>query len=145
MRCKYKAYYFESFPIDQLFMPDFSHMHIEGLKTGGMKKDEFLSLYADIEKNGLTNPIVVEVDSGPRYRVAMGNNRTEVLKQLGHETIKSLVLFNCTQPTPDLGDYTQIVDSELEEFMKEKHPGDDLWKKSGWADRLLKFVAERGW
>ena len=145
MRCRYKAYYFENFPLNKLSLLDFSHMHIDGLKTGGMKKEAFLALYEDIKNNGLINPIVVVVDSGPRYRIAMGNNRTEVMQQLGYEYIKALVFFRSSQPTPDLGEYIHVTDSNLESFMKEKHPGDRTWTKSGWADRLLKFVAQRGW
>lgn len=120
-------------------------MHFGKLKTGGMKEDEFLALKEDIKENGLINPIVVEVDSGPVYRIAMGNNRVEAIKQLGYTHVKALVLFCYSQPTDDLGPYEKINDSDLEQFMANKHPGDETWKKSGWCDRLLKFVAERGW
>jgi hypothetical protein len=143
MRCQYKAYYFESFPIKELMFLDFTHMHVDGIKTGGMKKEAFLSLTDSIRSEGLINPIIVEVDSGPRFRIAMGNNRAEVVKQLGEDFIKALVFFNCTQPTPELGECTHIFDTDLEAFMEEKHPGDETWKKSAWADRLLKFVASR--
>jgi hypothetical protein len=145
MRCQYKPHYFEKFPIKQLHRLDFSHMHYDGLKTGGMDKEDFLSLRDDIAANGLINPIIVEVDAGqpPRYRIAMGNNRVEVVDQLGDEYVKALVFFKAITPPDYLGTCTEILDSDLEEFMKEKHPGDDTWKKSGWADRLLKFVATR--
>ena len=143
MHCQYKAYYFDEFPIDRLTFLDFSHMYVDGMKTGGMKKDAFLSLKNSIETEGLTNPIIVEVDSGPRYRIAMGNNRAEVVKQLGHTHIKALVLFNCTQPSAADGKHTHVLDTDLEDFMSEVHPGDETWKKSGWVDRLLKFVASR--
>ena len=145
MFCQYKPYYFDNFPIEKLRLLDFSHMHFNKLKTGGMKEDEFLALKEDIKENGLINPIVVEVDSGPVYRIAMGNNRVEAIKQLGYTHVKALVLFCYSQPTDDLGPYEKINDGDLEQFMANKHPGDETWKKSGWCDRLLKFVAERGW
>jgi hypothetical protein len=145
MFCQYKPYYYDAFPIEKLRLLDFSHMHFDGLKTGGMKEEEFLSLRDNIEKNGLINPIVVEVDSGPVYRIAMGNNRVEALKQLGHTHVKALVLFCYTQPSEELGPCLQVNDSDLESFMSIKHPGDETWRKSGWCDRLLKFVRDRGW
>lgn len=145
MFCQYKPYYYDAFPIEKLRLLDFSHMHFDELKTGGMKKDEFLNLKDNIEKNGLINPIVVEVDSGPVYRIAMGNNRVEAMKQLGYTEIKALVLFCYTHPPEELGPCLQINDNDLETFMAIKHPGDETWRKSGWCDRLLKFVKERGW
>lgn len=145
MRCQYKPFYFEDFPIDKLSRLDLAHMHFGEVRTGGMKEDAFLALKSNIKEHGLINPIVVEVDSGPRYRIAMGNNRVEAVDQLGHKHVKALVLFKCTQPTADLGENIPIEDGELEAFMERAHPGDDFWKKSGWADRLLKFVSSRAW
>lgn len=145
MRCQYKPHYYEKFPIEKLHRLNFSHMYCDGVKTGGMKREAFLSLHDDIAEKGLINPIIVEVDAGhpPRYRIAMGNNRVEVVEQLGHEHVKALVFFKSIEPPNGLGEYVKIVDSELETFMEEKHPGDETWKKSGWADRLLKYVASR--
>lgn len=141
MWCQYKPYYYENFPIARLKILDFPHMHIDGIRTGGMKKEAFLALKESIEKDGLVNPIVIEVDSGPCYRIAMGNNRVEVIRQKGGEFIKALVLFRSSQPVESDGPCTHITD--LESFMGKVHPGDSSWKKSGWADRLLKFTASR--
>jgi hypothetical protein len=120
-------------------------MHFGELKTGGMKKDEFLSLRDNIKEHGLINPIIVEVDGGspPRDRIAMGNNRVEVVEQLGDKHVKALVFFKSIAPPEELGEHIEITDTNLEAFMEVKHPGDNTWKKSSWADRLLKYVAAR--
>lgn len=145
MHCQYKPHYFEKFPIKKLQRLNFSHMYCDDIKTGGMDKDAFLSLRDDIKERGLLNPIIVEVDAGhpPRYRIAMGNNRVEVVEQLGEEFVKALVFFKSIEPPPDLGEYTKILDTELETFMEEAHPTDETWKKSGWAERLLRFIESR--
>jgi len=144
MYSRYRAYYFEELPIARLNILNFSHMRHGDLKTGGMPLDEFLALKENIKENGLRNPIVVEVDSGnpPRFRIAMGNNRVEAWQQLGHDTIKALVICKQQPPPIDgLGDYQHIEHPDLETFMACVHPGDDLWKKSSWASRMLKAVA----
>ncbi len=144
MYSRYRAYYFEELPIARLQTLDFSHMHFGETKTGGMPLEEFLALKDDIRQRGLINPIVVEVDSGtpPRFRIAMGNNRVEACSQLGWETIKALVIVKgYNLPFEHLGEYTHIKHPDLETFMADKHPGDELWKKSSWADRMIKAVA----
>lgn len=121
------------------------HLFKDGLKTGGMSKDEFLALKDSIEVDGQINPIVVEVDSGGRlrYRICIGNNRVESLLLLGKEHVRALVIHKGRGPEPDDGAFKAIADDDLISFMKEAHPGDELWKKSAWAQRILKFVAEK--
>ena len=145
MNCRYKAYYFENFPISRLTLFTSPHLFKDGMKTGGMAKEEFLSLKDNIEMNGLINPIVVEVDSGgpPRYRICMGNNRVEALLLLGKEHIRALVIHRARVPEAADGVFERIKDDDLIAFMKKAHPGDELWKKSAWAQRILKFVAEK--
>jgi hypothetical protein len=144
MYSRYRAYYFKELPIARLQRLDFSHMHYDGVRTGGMPPEEFISLKDDIRKNGLLNPVIVEVDSGnpPRFRIAMGNNRVEAWDQLDHDTIKALVICK-QQPPPigNLGEYEFVDHPDLESFMAEAHPGDELWKKSSWADRMLRAIA----
>ncbi len=145
MNCRYKAYYFEEFPISRLTLCTSPHLFKDGMKTGGMPKDEFLSLKDNIEMNGQINPIIVEVDSGgpPRYRICMGNNRVEALLLLGEEYVRALVIHRARVPEPADGAFERIRDDDLIDFMKKAHPGDELWKKSAWAQRILKFVAEK--
>ncbi len=144
MYSRYRAYYFEELPIARLQTIDFAHMDFGDLHTGGMQPEEFLHLKDDIRKNGLINPIVVEVDAGNprRFRIAMGNNRVEVCDQLGDKTIKALVIVKGhDKPFDGLGEYTEIEQPNLEHFMAQVHPGDEFWKKSAWADRILRAVA----
>lgn len=140
MYSRYRVYYFEALPITRLQALDFNHMHFGEAKTGGMPLEEFSALKNSIEKEGLINPIVIEVDSGnpPRFRIAMGNNRVEAYKQLGHDTIKALVLVKGhNKPFEGLGEFDEIQQPDLEEFMSQVHPGDVLWKKSSWANRVI--------
>lgn len=144
MYSRYRAYYFEELPIARLQTLDFSHMHFGDIRTGGMGAEEFVSLKDNIRKNGLINPIIVEVDSGnpPRFRIAMGNNRVESWDQLGHDTIKALVICKQYPPPLDgLGEYEFIDHPDLETFMAKVHPGDDSWRKCMWVERMLKAVA----
>lgn len=144
MYSRYRAYYFEELPIARLSLLNLQHMHFGDVKTGGMNLEAFMSLKDSIRKEGLINPIVVEVDGGNprRFRIAMGNNRVEVCKQLDHDTIKSLVIVKgYDKPFEGLGEYTEVSHPDLEDFMSEVHPGDDFWKKSSWADRMLRAVA----
>jgi hypothetical protein len=145
MNCRYKAYYFEEFPISRLTLCMSPHLIKDGIKTGGMEKNEFLALKDSIDMNGQINPIIVEVDSGgpPRYRICMGNNRVESLLLLGKEHVRARVIHRSRVPEPADGEFERITDDNLIPFMKKAHPGDELWKKSAWAQRILKFVAEK--
>lgn len=145
MYSRFRAYYFEHLPINRLSLWDFSHMYHDGIKTGGMQLEQFLNLREDIEKNGLINPIVVEVDSGnpPRFRVAMGNNRVEAWKQLGNDTIKALCIFKQNPPPIEgLGEHEFVDHPNLESFMAKVHPGDELWRKSAWAEKMLRSIPQ---
>ena len=145
MFSRYQTYYFEKLPISRLLRLDFTHMNFNGLKTGGMSPEEFLALRENIKENGLINPLVVEVDSGnpPRFRIAMGNNRVEAWEQLGHDTIKALVIVKGHgTPFAGLGEYTKVSRGKLELFMSDKHPGDALWRKSSWAKRIVDSIPQ---
>jgi hypothetical protein len=140
MSCRYKAYYFEDFPINRLTLCDAAHLYKEGVKTGGMSLDEFYALKDNIEEHGQRDPIVVEVDSGnpPRYRICMGNNRVEALISLEKTHVRALVLHRARVPMAEDGAYEKIKAENLDEFMAEVHPGNDWWKKSSWATRILR-------
>jgi len=84
----YAAFYYEAFPIDKLTRVKFPP--IDGVQTGGMKLNEFLTLKENIKEVGMINPIIIENDY--RFRIAMGYNRVEVMQQLGNTHIKAIVL-----------------------------------------------------
>ena len=123
MSCRYKAYYFENFPISRLTICDAAHLYKDGIKTGGM---------------------TVEVDSGgpPRYRICMGNNRVEALMSLGKTDVRALVIHRSRVPMAEDGAYERVLDENLVSFMEEAHPGNDWWKKSAWAQRILRSAGE---
>lgn len=128
----YAAFYYEAFPIEKLARVNFPL--IDGIQTGGMKLDDFLSLVGSIKKIGLTNPIIVENDH--RFRIAMGYNRTEAMLRLDNTHIKSVVLVQGV--THMLPGSEGIPNRFFEERMAKLHPGDETWRKSQWADRVLK-------
>jgi lysozyme family protein len=143
---RYNSFYVEECPVEILERVWCHEKHIfDGVQTGGMGKDTFLALKNDIKNNGLINPIIVELHSGnpPRFKVSLGNNRLEAWKQLGHSTIKAII---CTKDNKKIEDYVNnsaikhIQAEELENFMAKNHPGDTLWKKSVWAQRILKSI-----
>lgn len=142
MSCRYKAYYFEDFPISRLTICDAAHLYKEGIKTGGMPPAEFYALKDNIEEHGQRDPIIVEVDSGnpPRYRICMGNNRVEALISLSKTNVRALIIYRARSPMPEDGPLKRIAPAELEDFMAEVHPGNDWWKKSSWATRILRSV-----
>lgn len=127
----YNAYYYESLPMDILSAFDIPEK--DGVKTGGMPADTFLSLVESIKNKGLLNPIIVE--HGERLTVAIGNNRVWAMKHLGHTHIP-VVLFARETTRPDGGEL--ILTKFLESRMKELHPGDDTWMKSQAARMLRK-------
>lgn len=128
----YAAFYYEAFPIETLTRITFPL--IDGVQTGGMKLDEFFALKKSIENTGLTNPIIVENDQN--FRIAMGHNRVEVVEQLGNTHIKAVVLVEGIMPM--LPGHEGIPNRFFEERMAVLHPGDETWRKSQWADRILK-------
>jgi len=144
MSCRYKAYYFENFPISRLTICDAAHLYKDGIKTGGMTVDKFYTLKASIEEHGQRDPIIVEVDSGgpPRYRICMGNNRVEALMSLGKTDVRALVIHRSRVPMAEDGAYERVLDENLVSFMEEAHPGNDWWKKSAWAQRILRSAGE---
>ena len=127
----YKAYYYESLPMDILNAFDVPEK--DGVKTGGMPVKRFLKLVESIEKKGLTNPIIVE--HGGRLDVAMGNNRIWAMKHLGHTHIP-VVLFAKEILRPEGG--VLIPTKFLEARMKKIHPGDNTWIHSQAARMLRK-------
>ena len=128
----YAAFYYKAFPIEKLTRVNFPL--IEGIQTGGMQLDDFLALKESIEEIGLTNPIIVERDH--RFRIAMGYNRTEAMLQLDNTHIKAVVLVKGV--THMLPGHEGISNRFFEERMALLHPGDETWRKSQWADRVLK-------
>lgn len=125
----FKAYYYENMPMD--ILDAFDVPEKDGVKTGGMSAKMFLKLVASIEKQGLTNPIIVE--HGRRLTVAMGNNRVWAMKHLGHTHIP-VVLFAQDTDRPDGGEL--IPTKFLEDRMKKIHPGDNTWIHSQVARAL---------
>ena len=128
----YAAFYYDAFPIEKLTRVSFPL--IDGIQTGGMKLDEFLTLKENIKDVGLINPIIIENDH--RFRIAMGYNRVEVMQQLGNTHIKAIVLVQGI--THMLPGHEGISNRFFEERMAQLHPGDETWRKSQWADRVLK-------
>ncbi len=128
----YAAYYYDAFPIEKLTrnkLPTFGDV-----KTGGMSLTKFLALKESIENEGLTNPIIIEQDQ--RFRIAMGHNRVEAMEQLGHTHIKAVLLvqgIKAMQPG-----HKGIPNRFFEEQMGTIHPGDDTWRASQWAKRVLR-------
>lgn len=128
----YAAFYYEAFPIDKLARVEFPL--IEGTQTGGMKLNTFLELKENIGENGLINPIIVENDK--RFRIAMGYNRVEVMRQLEHTHIKAVILVHGIKAMEP--GHEGIPNRFFEERMGVIHPGDETWRKSQWATRVLK-------
>ena len=128
----YAAYYYEAFPIEKLTRVSFPP--IDGIQTGGMKLNEFLTLRENIKDVGLTNPIIIENDQ--RFRIAMGYNRVEVMQQLGNTHIKAVVLVNGIKHM--LPGHEGIPNRYFEERMAALHPSDETWRKSQWATRVLR-------
>ena len=127
----FKAYYYESLPMD--ILDAFDVPEKEGVKTGGMSAKMFLKLVTSIEKKGLINPIIVE--HGLRLKVAMGNNRVWAMKHLGHTHIP-VVLFAQERSRPEGGEL--IPTKFLECRMKKLHPGDNTWIHSQAARMIRK-------
>lgn len=127
----FKAYYYESLPID--ILDAFDVPEKEGIKTGGMTATKFLKLVESIKNKGLLNPVIVE--HGKRLKVAMGNNRIWAMKYLGHTHVP-VVLFAQEQTRPEGGEL--IPTKFLEARMKKIHPGDNTWIHSQAARMLRK-------
>jgi len=127
----YKAYYYESLPMD--ILDAFDVPKKDGVKTGGMSAKKFLQLVESIRNKGLLNPIIVE--HGKRLTVAMGNNRIWAMKHLGHTHIP-VVLFAKAATRPNGGEL--IPTKFLESRMKVLHPGDNTWIHSQAARMLRK-------
>lgn len=132
----YAAYYYEAFPIEKLTRIDFPS--INGIQTGGMKLNEFLTLKENIKEVGLTNPIIIEQDQ--RFRIAMGYNRVEVMEQLGYTHIKAVLLVQGIMSM--LPGHISIPNRFFEERMKTLHPSDDTWRKSQWITRVLRSCVQ---
>ena len=128
----YAAYYYEAFPIEKLArlkLPLY-----KGMKTGGMTYEAFLQLKESIENEGLINPIIIERDQ--TYRIAMGHIRVEAVEQLGYTTIKAVLLVQGIKIMQT--GHKSIANRFFEEDMHSLHPGDNTWRKSQWALRVLK-------
>lgn len=128
----YAAFYYEAYPIDELFRRKIPLK--EGKQTGGMGLAEFEALKKSISTEGLINPIIVE--RGRTDMIAMGFNRVEAMEQLGNSCIKAVVLVQGV--THMLPNHIGIPNRFFEHRMKSLHPGDELWRKSQWALRVLR-------
>ena len=127
----YAAYYYEAFPMDKLVRwkaPTYAD-----LKTGGMGRKEFLALKESIENDGLINPIIIEQDQ--QFRIAIGHNRVEAMYQLGHTHIKAVLLVKGGKHM--LPGKIGIPNRFFVEQMKSLQPGDETWRLSQWAKRVV--------
>jgi hypothetical protein len=140
MHYRYKVFYYDQFPLKRLDMKKFTHMLHNGTQSGGMKEDDFLKLKKNIKENGMTNPIVVEVGARNYCYISIGNNRAEVMEQLGETHLAAILVFRTNTPLPEDGDCTRIDPEKLVEELAILHPSDDTWKMSHWIDKLLKDV-----
>lgn len=132
----YNAYYYKAFPMEALTLC--LRPTINGTTTGGMGVKQFLALKESIQKEGLINPIVIE--SSKTFRIALGHNRVEAMKQFGHTHIKAVVINKGARSL--LPGYEGIPNQCFEAFMKRTHPGDKLWVSSQWAKRVIRSAIQ---
>jgi hypothetical protein len=126
----YRAYFHNSLCLDDVEVFDVPEK--EGIKTGGMSKEKFLELVSSIEEKGLINPLVVE--KRKVMKVQVGNNRVWALRQLGHTHAPAVIFARQFEAPAN----AQLIPSRfLESKMKKLHPGDNTWKITPVAKRLL--------
>ena len=113
---------------------DFPESKTDGVKSGGMKKEEFEKLVVSIKENGLTNPVFVE-DDNVCLRVQLGNNRIHAMKQLGHDHIKAVVVTKGGKDAPAAG-AQDIPLHKFEAFMSRVHPGDTKYRDCPYARNI---------
>lgn len=129
-----RAFYYESFPIELLTYFDIPESRTGGVKTGGMGAKQFEQLVVNIEEKGLINPVFVE-DDNVCLRVQLGHNRIQAMKQLGHDTIKAVVVTKGGKPAPAAG-AEDIPLHKFEAVMKRIHPGDTKYHGCSYARNI---------
>ena len=122
-----RAFYYEAFPIELLNYFDIPESRTGGIKTGGMGKEAFESLVSSIEKNGMINPVYAE-DDNVSLKVQLGSNRIVAMKQLGHETVRAVIITKGGKGAPAPGS-VGIPLHKFDAFMARVHPGDNKWQQ----------------
>jgi hypothetical protein len=120
-----QAFYYEAVPIDELDYFDIPEQRTGGVKTGGMQPKAFAALVESIKQNGLTNPVLVEVDVNNK-KVQLGNNRCVAMKTLGYDSIKAVVITKngIKAPFPNA---KPIPPQNFDATMRVVHPGDEKY------------------
>lgn len=130
-----RAYWYESIPIELLDPFDVPEERTGGIKTGGMKGEEWESLVSSIKEEGLANPIMVE-DDNTSLKIPIGNNRVWAMKQLGETHIKAVVFTRSKADHQMPPGGVRIPNNFFVYQMKKLHPGDETWKKCISAQRV---------
>ena len=136
-----KAWWYESIPIDLLETFDVPADKTGGVKTGGMKPDEWDPLIQSLKEEGMVNPIMVE-DDNTSFKVAIGNNRVWGMKALGETTIKAVVMTRGKQEINMPPGGIPIPNHLFAYQMGKLHPRDETWKKSIYATKITKSVLQ---
>lgn len=132
-----KAYWYEELPISLLDPFDVPEERTGGVKTGGMKAEEWDPLLASIKEKGLINPIMVE-DDNTSLKVAIGNNRVWAMKHFGATHIKA-VIFTRSKTSDQMPPGGIFIPNNFFVHQMEKlHPGDKTWEKCYSAQRVAK-------
>lgn len=126
-----QVFFYENFPIERL---SFISLSISSGSPGGMPEEEFSRLVKSIRDQGLINPILVE-DDNTRLKVQLGNNRIWAVKNLGHDTIKTILITKNSKPAP-LPNFFPIPLHQFDATMAIIHPGDKLYEKSPYVRNI---------
>ena len=129
-----RAFYYESFPIEELTYFDIPESRTGGVKSGGMGKQQFEKLVASIKEKGMINPVYAE-DDNVCLRVQLGNNRIMAMKQLGHTTVKAVIITKGGKGAPAPG-AEAIPLHKFTAFMKRVHPGDSKYTACSYARNI---------
>ena len=131
-----RAFYYESFPIKELCYFDVPESRTGGIKTGGMDKRQFEELVASLEEKGMINPVYVEgSDHNRNLQVQLGNNRIVGMKQLGHTTVRAVVVTKGGLGPPADG-AEEIPLHKFNAFMERVHPGDTKYLACPYARNI---------
>ena len=129
-----RAFYYESFPIEQLTYFDIPTSRTEGVKTGGMGAEEFQQLVDNISEHGMINPVYVE-DDNVCLRVQLGNNRVIAMKQLGHGNVRAVIITKGGKGPPAPGS-EPIPLHKFDAVMERVHPGDTKYRACRYARNI---------
>lgn len=136
-----KAWWYEAIPIELLDPFDVPEEKTGGIKTGGMKANEWDPLIKSLKKDGMINPIMVE-DDNVSFKVAIGNNRVWGMKSLGETTIKAIVMTRGREAHSMPPGGTLIPNNFFLCQMNKLHPGDETWKKSRYASKIAGSILQ---